>query len=112
MFPEEAPRGEPERRALPQQHEDLRALPFPLGDWGEPAERLEELYRWAEAEALRTVEWYLADRVRKRLCARGLRIAAALAATSGAVLAVTGAGVRDRWAYAALLLAVVCVGLD
>ncbi|MFD3453799.1 SLATT domain-containing protein [Streptomyces sp. NPDC058691] len=112
MYPEEVPREEPKRRALHRQREDLRAPSFPLGDWGEPAERLEELYRWAEAEALRTVDWYLADRVRKRLWARGLRVAAALAATSGAVLAVTGEGVRDRWAYAALLLAVVCVGLD
>ena len=27
---------------------DLTGRPFPLGDWGEPAERLDELYRWVE----------------------------------------------------------------
>ena len=45
---------------------DLAGRPFPLGDWGEPAERLDELYRWVEAGALRTSEWYLADRTWKR----------------------------------------------
>ncbi|WP_410169447.1 SLATT domain-containing protein, partial [Actinacidiphila rubida] len=75
--PEEAPREEPPRRALHHQHEDLRALPFPLGDWGEPAERLTELYRWSEEGAVRTAEWYLRDRVGKRRAARGLRVAAA-----------------------------------
>ncbi|MFD8071941.1 SLATT domain-containing protein [Streptomyces sp. NBC_00510] len=111
MYPEEVPREKPKRRALHRQ-EDLRTPPFPLGDWGEPAERLEELYRWVEADALRTVEWYLADRLRKRRWARSLRVGAALFATTGAVLAVTGAGGHIRWAYAALVLAVVCVGLD
>lgn len=45
---------------------DLTGRPFPLGDWGEPAERLDELYRRVEADALRTAEWYLSDRAWKR----------------------------------------------
>jgi hypothetical protein len=116
MFPEEAPRDEPQRRALHHQHDDLQALPFPLGDWGEPAERLAELFRWAETGALRTADWYLADRVWKRRGARALRLAAAAFGTAGAALPlveVTGAADSTaRWGYLAVLLAVVCVGLD
>lgn len=116
MFPEEAPRDEPQRRALHHRHEDLRALPFPLGDWGEPAERLAELYRWAEAGALRTADWYLDDRVRKRLAARALRLGAAVFGSAGAALPLvelTGvAGTGAAWGYLALLLAAVCVALD
>jgi hypothetical protein len=115
-FPEEPPRDEPQRRALHHQHEDLRALPFPLGDWGEPAQRLQELYRWAEDGALRTAQWYLDDRRWKRRGARALRLAAASFAAAGVALPlseVTGAGARTAaWGYLALLLAAVCVGFD
>lgn len=111
--PEEAPREARDARDAQKQkaprREDLRALPFPLGDWGEPAERLEELYRWAEEGALRTTDWYLADRVWKRRGARALRLGAAVGAATGAVLALTG---PHRLGYVALLGAVVCVGLD
>lgn len=116
MFPEEAPREEPQRRALHHQHEDLRALPFPLGDWGEPAERLEELYRWAEAGAQRTADWYLHDRLWKRRGARGLRAGAAVFTATGAALPLVElTGAADSvavWGYLALLLAAVCVGSD
>ncbi|MFI7006006.1 SLATT domain-containing protein [Streptomyces sp. NPDC050145] len=92
---------------------DLSGRAFPLGDWGEPAERLDELYRWVEEGALRTASWYLADRVRKRRAARTLRAGAALGAVCGAVLPlldltrVIGGGAP--WGYLALLLAVACV---
>lgn len=143
MCPEEAPREEPERRALQEGHDardggggspedadgagrpheerrDLRALPFPTGDWGEPAERLEELYRWAEGEALRTADWYLRDRVWKRRGARALRCAAAAFAAAGAALPLvdlTGVARSPAawgvvWGYLALLLATVCVAVD
>ncbi|MYV56107.1 SLATT domain-containing protein [Streptomyces sp. SID3212] len=90
--------------------------PFPLGDWGEPAERLDELYRWAESGALRTVAWYLADRVRKRRAARVLRAATAfgvVAGTSLPLLDLTGAlpGAAG-WGYVSLLLGAACVGCD
>ncbi|WNI16300.1 SLATT domain-containing protein [Actinacidiphila sp. ITFR-21] len=116
MFPEEEPREEPQRRALRHRHEDLRALPFPLGDWGEPAERLEELYRWAETGALQTADWYLHDRLRKRHGARTLRIAASVLAAVGMALPLielTGAaGSVSTWGFLALLGAGVCVGFD
>lgn len=115
MFPEEAPREEPPRRALHDRH-DLRALPFPLGDWGEPAERLEELYRWAEEGALRTADWYLRDRVGKRRAARGLRAGAAVSASAAAGLPLVqlagGVDSLARWGYVALLCAGVCVAVD
>lgn len=95
---------------------DLTGGPFPLGDWGEPAERLDELYRWAEAGALRTAAWYLADRVRKRRAARLLRTGTALAVITGTALplldltrALPGAA---GWGYVSLLLSAACVGCD
>jgi hypothetical protein len=116
MFPEETPREEPQRQALHHQHEDLRSLPFPLGDWGEPAERLEELYRWAETGALRTADWYLNDRIRKRRGARALRIAASVLAVAGAALPLIQlAGAVDSvatWGFLGLLGAGACVCFD
>ncbi|OIJ90209.1 SLATT domain-containing protein [Streptomyces monashensis] len=95
---------------------DLTGRPFPLGDWGEPAERLDELYRWAECGALRTASWYLRDRVWKRRGARLLRGGAAAGVAAGAALPLldlTGVahGVAP-WGCLALLLAVACVGID
>ncbi len=67
-------------RPLRAGRDDLRGAPFPLGDWGDPAARLEELYRWAEEGALRTADWYLADRLWKRRGARTARIVTVLGA--------------------------------
>jgi hypothetical protein len=95
---------------------DLAGRPFPQGDWGAPAERLEELYHWVERAALETAAWYLADRVWKRLAARVLRIGAAAGALAGAALPLldlTGAvGGVAPWGYLALLSCVACVGVD
>ncbi|MER7759988.1 SLATT domain-containing protein [Streptomyces sp. NPDC097619] len=104
--PEMQPEGPPREEGG---GEDLTGRPFPLGDWGEPAERLDELYRWVEAEALRTAEWYHADRARKRLGARLLRGVAALGTVTGAslpLLELTGSlPGAAAWGYLALLLA-------
>ncbi|CQR62817.1 SLATT domain-containing protein [Streptomyces leeuwenhoekii] len=95
---------------------DLTGREFPLGDWGQPAERLDELYRWVERGALDTAAWYLADRVWKRRTARALRAGAALGAVSGAALPLldmTGVvGGVAPWGYLALLLGVACVAGD
>nr|WP_197973608.1 MULTISPECIES: SLATT domain-containing protein [Streptomyces] len=95
---------------------DLAGREFPLGDWAEPAVRLEELYRWVERGALETAAWYLADRVWKRRGARALRGGAAAGAVTGAALPfldLTGVvGGVAPWGYLALLLAVSCVAVD
>ncbi|MFJ9826677.1 SLATT domain-containing protein [Streptomyces sp. NPDC101160] len=95
---------------------DLTGAPFPLGDWGEPAERLDELYRWVESNALRTAEWYLSDRVWKRRCARLLRVGTALGAIAGAALPLLDlARVADGlagWGYLSLLLGAACLACD
>ncbi|MFI1394170.1 SLATT domain-containing protein [Streptomyces sp. NPDC020681] len=95
---------------------DLTGRPFPLGDWGEPAERLDELYRWVEADALRTAEWYLADRRWKRRAARVLRLGTALGAIAGAALPLldlTGAlAGAAGWGYLSLLLGAACLACD
>ncbi|MDQ0951430.1 hypothetical protein QFZ24_005353 [Streptomyces phaeochromogenes] len=89
---------------------------FPLGDWGEPAERLHELYRWVEAGALTTASWYLAERVWKRRGARALRAGAAVGALAGAALPlldVTGVvGGGAVWGYLGMLVGVACVAGD
>ncbi|MGP2436048.1 SLATT domain-containing protein [Streptomyces sp. JW3] len=95
---------------------DLTGRAFPLGDWGLPAERLDELYRWVERGALETAAWYLADRAWKRRGARVLRGGAAAGAVAGAALPLldlTGVvGGVAAWGYLALLLGVACVAGD
>ncbi|MCX3060777.1 SLATT domain-containing protein [Streptomyces beihaiensis] len=123
--PEMQPDGPPPDRAGAGKNgghgaRDLAGRTFPLGDWAEPAERLDELYRWVEQGALRTAAWYLADRVWKRRAARALRAGAALGALCGGLLplldltGVAGAGGRGLapWGYLALLVAVGCAGAD
>ena len=95
---------------------DLTGTPFPLGDWGEPADRLDELYRWVETDALRTADWYLNDRVRKRRGARALRIGTAIGTVAGTALPLldlTGAlpGAAG-WGYLSLLLGAACMACD
>ncbi|MEV1019858.1 SLATT domain-containing protein [Streptomyces sp. NPDC050264] len=117
--PEMQPEGPPQEgrdEGRSSSDGDLMGRAFPLGDWAEPAERLDELYRWVERGALLTVSWYLADRVWKRRGARALRGGAVLAAVAGGVLplleltgVVSGAAL---WGYVALLLAVACAGCD
>lgn len=95
---------------------DLVGRALPLGDWGEPAERLDELYRWVERGALRTADWYLADRVWRRRAARALRGGTTAGVVVGASLplldatgAVSGCA---PWGYLALLLGAACAGAD
>ncbi|MFI9151072.1 SLATT domain-containing protein [Streptomyces sp. NPDC053367] len=95
---------------------DLTGRAFPHGDWAEPAERLDELYRWVEEGALQTAAWYLADRVWKRRGARALRTGAAAGVVGGAALPLLDLtevmGGVAPWGYLALLLSVACVAVD
>lgn len=95
---------------------DLTGRPFPLGDWGEPAERLDELYQWVEAGALRTAQWYLSDRFWKRRAARALRAGAATGVVAGAALPMLDLAGRlegsAQWGYLSLLVAGACVACD
>ncbi|MGW0998514.1 SLATT domain-containing protein [Streptomyces sp. NPDC002520] len=95
---------------------DLTGRALPLGDWGEPAERLDELYRWVERGALQTAAWYLEDRVWKRRAARALRAGTAAGAVVGAALPLLDLtrvlGGVAPWGYLALLVAVACVAVD
>ncbi|WP_406865389.1 SLATT domain-containing protein [Streptomyces sp. HUAS MG47] len=101
----------------PARNPDLTGAPFPHGDWGEPAERLDELYRWVEAQALRTADWYLSDRVRKRRAAVALRIGTAVGVVAGAALPLldltdVAADGAAGWGYLSLLLGAACIGCD
>jgi hypothetical protein len=114
-----APAAGPTRGAMTDsapRSRDLSVRQFPLGDWGEPAERLEELYRWSEERALEAVAWYHRDRRWKRRGARLLRYLAALLGVAGAGLPLVGlTGIwhqADQWGYLLLLLAAACLGAD
>ncbi|GGV55359.1 hypothetical protein GCM10010277_55440 [Streptomyces longisporoflavus] len=120
MQPEGAPREGQGAGAGAQQDVsrlgDLAGRPFPLGDWGEPAQRLDELYRWVEQGALDTVRWYLSDRAWKRRGARLARFGAAAGAVGAGVLplldlagAVQGVA---TWGFVSLLAGAACVGCD
>ncbi|MFE8939919.1 MULTISPECIES: SLATT domain-containing protein [unclassified Streptomyces] len=114
VHPEQTGRPGPAGRA--PSGRDLTGRAFPLGDWGEPAERLDELYRWVEANALRTAEWYLSDRVWKRRAARLLRIGTAVGVIAGAALPLldlTGVAAGTAgWGYLSLLLGAACLACD
>ncbi len=105
-------------RAPRERPADLSGAPFPQGDWGDPAARLAELYRWAEQDALRTAEWYLAGRSRKRRWARAARAAAmtgvAAAVTLPLLALVRGGGGPQAaaWGYLGLLAAALGAGAD
>ncbi|MFK4187832.1 SLATT domain-containing protein [Streptomyces sparsogenes] len=113
--PEMQPEGLPRQEGAKKQG-DLLGRPFPHGDWGEPAERLDELYQWVEEGALQVAKWYLADRVWKRRVARALRVGAAVMGVVGAILplldlnGVLGGGAG--WGCLVLLIAAACVGCD
>ncbi|MCB5178739.1 SLATT domain-containing protein [Streptomyces antimicrobicus] len=116
MQPEGPPRDPREESSGRDAAGDLTGRPFPLGDWGEPAERLDELYRRVEDDALRTAAWYLSDRAWKRRGARVLRAGAAAGAVTGAtmpLLELTGlvAG-ASAYGYLALLLGAACLACD
>lgn len=118
--PERQPEGPPQdgrgRRAAGPLPGDLAGRPFPPGDWAEPAERLEELYRWVERGALETVTWYLADRTGRRRTARALRAGAALGAVAAAAVPLlclaADAARLASWGYLPLLLGGACVAAD
>ena len=103
-------------RASTRRRTDLSARQFPLGDWGEPAERLEELYRWSEERAVEAIDWYRRDRIWKRRWARLLRFGAACFAVGGATLPLVAlTDVSDRlagWGYVSLALCAASIGTD
>nr|WP_106970284.1 SLATT domain-containing protein [Kitasatospora phosalacinea] len=120
MQPEESPWGKElgdDDQSVPdsggrtptRRRADLSARQFPLGDWGEPAERLEELYRWSEERAVEAIDWYRRDRVWKRRWARLLRFSAAVFTVGGVTAPL--ASLTDRlphameWGYTGLVLA-------
>ncbi|WP_210580621.1 SLATT domain-containing protein [Streptomyces sp. GESEQ-4] len=118
--PEMQPEGRPQdgrgKEAAGLRPGDLAGRTFPLGDWAEPAERLNELYRWVERGALDTASWYLADRVWKRRGGGGRGAGAAGGAGAGGALPLldlTGVLVgAAAWGYLALLLGAACVAVD
>ncbi|MFE2413567.1 SLATT domain-containing protein [Kitasatospora sp. NPDC059408] len=104
------------RRASTRRRTDLSARQFPLGDWGEPAERLEELYRWSEERAVEAIEWYRKDRVWKRRWARLLRfgtVGFAIGGVSAPLVDLTGTVAHGTsWGYVGLALSAACYGTD
>ena len=82
---------------------------LPPGPSAEPGDPLGELYARAEAEALRSLAWYLSVRRRMRRAARALRLGTVLGAALGVALPLFGLG---RPGHLALLGAAACLGCD
>ena len=98
---------------------DLRVEPLSVAsraDWADPERALVHLYRSAESGALRTVEWYLADKKSKRRMSRLLRGSAILTAAVGSVypLVVTSQSLSwsQTWGYILLALAATFIAFD
>jgi len=104
---------EPQQRV---RDKDLGAPAFPVVNWdtGAYEDGLATLYRWVENEAVRAVEWYLAEKRFKAFCSRALRVVAIVAATAGAALPFV---VRDgstgfEWGYFSLAVAAGAMAMD
>jgi SMODS and SLOG-associating 2TM effector domain 2 len=81
--------------------------------WPEVAEKL---FRWVEASALTTLEWYLKEKKPKARRSRILRIVAIAIATSGGVFPFVAVGASDAklafWGYPLLGVAAACIAAD
>ena len=94
---------------------DLTGRPFPLGDWGEPAERLDELYRWVEAGRCArrsgTSRTGCGSGAARGCCGSGRRLGA-VAGAALPLLDLTGAlAGAAAWGYLSLLLAAACLAV-
>jgi hypothetical protein len=108
-----APAGAPNRRG----RRDVP--PFPLltpEQWRAPEEALRQMYAGAEARAIANADWYLEDRVRKRVPSQILRGLAILLGAAGALQPLAAsAGTSDgslAWGYVLLAAAGVCIAFD
>ncbi|MGW3643134.1 SLATT domain-containing protein [Streptomyces sp. NPDC005143] len=74
------------------------------------------LFRWLEAETLRTIDWYLTEKRGKALLSRTLRASSVLFFTAGAILPIMMVALRNPtgalWGYVLLALGASCLGLD
>lgn len=110
--------GTPEVRSRRGRRRDLGGRPFPaiaLEATGGPQETLQELRAWAEREAEDAVEWYLADKRRKRLGSRIVSVLTILLAVGGTLIplaSVLSGGPAQGWGYVLLALAAGCKGFD
>ncbi|GII51659.1 hypothetical protein Pth03_00480 [Planotetraspora thailandica] len=108
------------RRARRQR--DLRTHRFVLlspEQWRAPDEALRRMYEVAEGRAIENAEWYLDDRMRKRVPSQILRALAILLGAAGALqpLIATAGGTQNNsgnlaWGYVLLAAAGVCIGFD
>ncbi|AKH82308.1 hypothetical protein AA958_08795 [Streptomyces sp. CNQ-509] len=110
--------GTPEVRSRRGRRRDLGGRPFPaiaLEATGGPQEILQELRAWAEREAEDAIEWYLADKRRKRLGSRIVSVLTILLAVGGTLIplaSVISGGPPQGWGYVLLALAAGCKGFD
>jgi hypothetical protein len=114
------PSDPPSRRAGSRRWRrgDLERRPLPVFDedgWTDPAERLQDLYRWATDEARRSIAWYQTDKVYKRDGSRLLRALSIVLAAAGGLAPL----LRDvfgtamlTWGYVLLAAAAGCLAFD
>ena len=76
----------------------------------------DKLFRWVEASALTTLDWYLREKAPKARKSRLLRLLAIGLATAGGVVPFVAVGISNAkfafWGYPLLGVAAACVGAD
>jgi hypothetical protein len=117
------PKADQRKAARPARRQrDLRTHRFVLlspEQWRAPDEALRRMYEIAEGRAIENAEWYLDDRMRKRVPSQILRGLAILLGAAGALqplIATAGGAQNDSgnlaWGYVLLAAAGVCIGFD
>lgn len=96
---------------------NLLAARLPEIDWAaDHHSAVAMLYRWTEAAAISTLDWYLSEKKGKARWSRALRVLAVVFITAGALAPVIAVGTDNIkyafWGYPALGLGAACIGLD
>lgn len=96
---------------------DLVSVRLPeLGRDESASDVADKLFRWVEASALVTLDWYLKEKIPKARKSRFLRLLAIGIATAGGVVPFIAVGMSDAkiafWGYPLLGVAAACVGAD
>jgi hypothetical protein len=96
---------------------DLVSVRLPeLGPDESASDVADKLFRWVEASALTTLNWYLKEKTPKARKSRLLRLLAIGIATAGGVVPFVAVGLSDAkfafWGYPLLGIAAACVGAD
>jgi hypothetical protein len=96
---------------------NLVAAQLPEIDWAADYQSTARtLYRWTEAAAISTLNWYLTEKKSKARWSRSLRVCSVIFVTVGTLAPLISVGTNNTkyafWGYPILALGAACIGLD